>query len=116
VYRPYTKLDLPQQDIEALFVKRVESFEGQLRGCYPKYDTYPDSAKLALLDLAFNLGTSALRTEWPNLNTAIRGADWAAAAIHSRRPKARANRNSGTKALFEAAANEARASSQAATP
>lgn len=66
-YRPHTKLDLPDVDISALFRTRVDGFEANLKKLHKQYDDFPDDAKLALLDLVFNLGAGALETEWPKL-------------------------------------------------
>ena len=105
-YKEHTRLDLPAGEIDALFKRRVATFEQELRGYYPKYDAFPDKAKLAMLDMAFNLGSTGLKKSWPNLNKAIDALDWAAAAVHCIRPQAQARRNAGTVALFEAAAKE----------
>jgi GH24 family phage-related lysozyme (muramidase) len=105
-YKVHTLLDLPEMEIDALLARRVQSFENELRDCYPKYDTFPDSAKLALLDMAFNLGPAGLRTKWPRLNAAISICDWHAAALECTRPQAQQQRNENTKALFEVASSE----------
>jgi GH24 family phage-related lysozyme (muramidase) len=107
-YRPFTKVDLPNVKIEELFRSRVDEFVDQLKAAYPDFDTYPDGAKLALLDMAFNMGTGKLKslTEWPKLNAAIGKKDWATAAAQCNRPDANARRNSETKALFTSAAEE----------
>lgn len=105
LYRPFTKLDLPNVAIDNLFRDRVAGFQDELRRAYPDYDDYPDSVQLALLDMAFNMGTAALR-KWPRLNKAISEQDWEAAAADSTRPKANPARNAAIKALFEKAAEE----------
>ncbi len=84
---------------------RIEEFRGQLRRSYPKYDSYPDGAQLAMLDMAFNLGVGALKKKWPKLNEAIDKLDWAAAAERCERPDANAIRNVSVKALFKRAAS-----------
>ena len=103
-YRDFTALDLPEVQINVLFQKRIDEFRGQLRRAYPKYDSYPNGAQLALLDMAFNLGAGALKNKWPKLNQAIEKLDWAAAAENCVRPDANAIRNSSTVALFKGAA------------
>jgi GH24 family phage-related lysozyme (muramidase) len=99
-YRPFTNLDLPDVEVNRLFQKRVQEFQVQLGKVYPRYDSYPDPAQLAMLDMAFNLGTSALKNKWPKLNEAIEKQDWKTAADQSNRPDASAVRNAATKALF----------------
>lgn len=102
-YRQFTKLDMPNGEIDRLFRRRVDEFQGQLRRHYPKYDAFPSSAQLAILDMAFNLGSAALKKKWPKLNEAIDKEDWTAAAQNCTRPGANAVRNTGTVGLFEKA-------------
>lgn len=102
-YRQFTNLDMPNLEIDRLFRKRSDEFLVQLRSCYPKYDTFPIAARLAILDLAFNLGAAALKKKWPNLNDATEKQDWAAAAKNCLRPRANSARNTATVALFEKA-------------
>jgi GH24 family phage-related lysozyme (muramidase) len=103
-YEQFTALDLPDPEVDRLFQGRVEEFQTQLRREYPRYDSYPDGAQLALLDMAFNLGAGALKTKWPKLNQAIDSLDWGAAAGECERPEANPARNAAVKALFEGAA------------
>jgi GH24 family phage-related lysozyme (muramidase) len=103
-YRQFTKLDLPDAEIDRLFAQRVAGFQNELRSKYAAYDTFPDSAQLAMLDMAFNLGTFALKNKWPKLNAAIDSGDWSAAATECIRPEANAARNAATVALFQQAA------------
>jgi GH24 family phage-related lysozyme (muramidase) len=102
-YRQYTKTDLPDIAINLLFSDRVDQFQGALKAAYPKYESYPEGVQLALLDMAFNLGVSALKSpvKWPKLNTAIANEDWTAASVECYRPDANAIRNAKIKALFE---------------
>jgi GH24 family phage-related lysozyme (muramidase) len=108
-YRSFTALDLPGPQIDELFRRRVDEFQRDLHAAYPDFEGYPGAAQLAMLDMAFNLGTQGLKKVWPNLNKAIGNRDWATAAIESYRPQSSATRNAKVKALFERAATEARA-------
>jgi GH24 family phage-related lysozyme (muramidase) len=108
-YREFTKLDLPDVAINDLFRKRIDEFKKQLKASYPSFDDYPPAAQLAMLDMAFNLGTSGLRRKWPNLNAAIDKKDWADAAANCTRPDANAVRNTKTIVLFKRAAEQAAA-------
>ena len=105
-YKEFTRLDLPDLEVNLLFQSRIADFQNQLRRLYPKYDEYPAAAQLAILDMAFNMGAGGLKTKWPKLNKAIDGRNWADAAAQCERPGANAVRNSGTKALFMKAAEE----------
>jgi GH24 family phage-related lysozyme (muramidase) len=109
-YRQFTKLDLPSVDVDSLFRARVDEFVGQLKAAYPQFDSYPAGAKLALLDLVFNMGIGKLKshTEWPKLNAAIAKQDWITAASECNRPDANARRNAETKAYFIAASGESK--------
>lgn len=102
-YRQFTTLDLPEVEVNNLFQKRIQEFQLQLFRAYPRYDSYPAPAQLAMLDMAFNLGTGALKNRWPRLNDAIDQLDWKTAAEQCLRPTANAIRNAGTKGLFVSA-------------
>jgi len=108
-YRSFTALELPGPQVDELFRRRVDGFQQELHAAYPDFGRYPGSAQLAMLDMAFNLGTRGLKTAWPNLNRAIGVRDWATVAIESYRPQSSATRNAKVKALFARAAAEARA-------
>jgi GH24 family phage-related lysozyme (muramidase) len=105
-YRPFTKLDLPNVDIDVLFRARVDEFVGQLKKVYPAFDSFPPSAQLALLDMGFNLGTGGLQKKFPKMNAAIAKLDWAAAGTECNRPDVNQARNDATRALFTAAVAE----------
>lgn len=105
-YRQHTKLDLPTAEIDALLGKRIKEFENQLRVSFTEYDRYPEEAQLAILDMAFNLGTVGLTTKFPSLTAAIRKKDWKSCAPLSNRVGIGASRNEKTKELFLSAAEE----------
>lgn len=107
-YRAFTVLELPDGQVDELFRRRVEGFQRELQDSYPSFSSYPGSAQLAMLDMAFNLGTRGLKKTWPNLNRAIDARDWATAAIESYRPQSSPARNARTKGLFQKAAAEVR--------
>ncbi|MGH8056037.1 MAG: hypothetical protein ACREOH_02195, partial [Candidatus Entotheonellia bacterium] len=64
-YKPFTKLDMPEDAIDALLDQRIAEFEAALRGDFPDYDSYPDEAKLGLMDMVFNLGNSGSINKFP---------------------------------------------------
>ncbi len=51
---------LPQAVIDAKLLATLQSFEAQMRGFLGGYDSFPDPAKLALLDMIYNLGPAGL--------------------------------------------------------
>jgi GH24 family phage-related lysozyme (muramidase) len=79
-YYEYESLILAETDIDALLVSRLQAFEAQLRQEFPRYDTFPDPAKIALMDMAYSLGDAKLRTTYHHLDQAVFGQDWGAAA------------------------------------
>ncbi|MBW2647435.1 MAG: hypothetical protein JRE23_14925 [Deltaproteobacteria bacterium] len=106
-YKKHTKLDLPETEIDALFRAHVKDFKSQLRSKFSGFDTFPEEAQEALLDMAFNLGAHALKTKWPKLNQeGIDKKDWKAAAKHCNRPDVSLKRNNMVKELFEKAAEK----------
>jgi hypothetical protein len=108
-YEVYTSLDLPEPEVDVLFGQRIQAVEEELRSCYPAYDTFPNSGKLAVLDMVFSLGSHGLRANWPRLHTAISSGDWQAAALECARPDVAPLRNENTRALFQIASSELRA-------
>ena len=97
-------LELPEQTIEAKLRDALEGFEGYLRSHVHGYDGLPDAAKLALLDMIYNLGPGRLFAEYPRLIAAVEQGDWKAAAQASLRRGPSALRNLWTKQQFLAAA------------
>ena len=106
-YKQFTKLDLPEDAIDKLLDKRVDEFEAGLRGDFSDYDSYPDEAKLGLMDMVFNLGNTGLIHKFPTFTRAARTKDWRTCAQEYRRNGISAARNNMTKKLFEDAATAA---------
>lgn len=103
------KLTLPDPDIDLLFKKRVLEFDASLRSIFgAKYDTFPDPAREALLDMIFNLGKYGLLhfTEFIKLVQA-EDVDWAAAAPQSHRLKVGSRNKLVSDLLLQAAALKA---------
>lgn len=78
------------------------------------YPTWPDAAKVAILDMAFNLGPTKLLHTYPHLMNAATAGDWYRAAEESARnagEKGFERRNQWTAQMFASAAQlEAKAS------
>jgi GH24 family phage-related lysozyme (muramidase) len=113
-YKTFTRLDLPDSEIDSALTKKAKSFEKQIKTLYKDYDTYPDEAKLALIDLAYNLGFGGLK-KYQNMKKAIDAGKWDDAAKHSNRPDGRASRNKYVSDLLKAAGKKA-ASKAGKTP
>lgn len=103
-YRQFTKLDMPGPAIDALLDKRIEDFEKGLQRDFPQYDSYPDAAKLGLMDMVFNLGNKGVVNKFPTFTRAARSQDWATCARECRRVGISDHRNQMTRELFEEAA------------
>ena len=84
-YQSFTALHLSDEAMDALTDKHIDSFYKELKVIYVEFDSFPRNVKLALFDLIFNLGMTALRKKWPKLNGCIAGRDWVGAAENCRR-------------------------------
>ena len=104
LYKQHTKLELPDEEIWKLLERRVVGFERQLTEIFPKFPDFPETAQLALLDMAFNLGAGALGTRWPSLKQAVLAQNWLAAEQQCNRSTSSRARNEATRALFRKAA------------
>jgi len=92
---------LPDAEIDALLDRRIAEFEAGLRHDFDGFDSYPERARLGLLDMAFNLGNNGLVTKFPSFTAAARAGDWAKCAAECRRNGISATRNEEVKKLFE---------------
>ncbi|MDE3106395.1 MAG: hypothetical protein KGK08_14590, partial [Acidobacteriota bacterium] len=95
---------LSDASMRSLLLSDLITFERQLRNLYTGYDGYPDAAKMALLDMVYNLGAMKLRNEYPRMNAAVLAQDWATAAQQCNRQGINALRNQWTQQQFEEAA------------
>ncbi len=99
-YRRSGAPELPEAVIEAKLKDVLLGFERHLRAKLPVYDGLPDTAKLALLDMTYNLGPAKLFAQYTNLLQAIGKGDWAEAAQHCSRRGPAPARNSWTRDQF----------------
>lgn len=105
---------LAEKTIDERLGEVLEGFEGYLRAHIGGYDRLPDGAKLALLDMVYNLGPGRLFQEYPKLLAAIAKGDWATAAAASLRRGPGAARNAWTKEQFLGAAKRIAVQAEAA--
>jgi GH24 family phage-related lysozyme (muramidase) len=103
-YEQFTRLDLPDEEIDSYLEKRIEEFQNGLRGKFDDYDNYPEAAREGLLDMAFNLGVEGLVNKFPTFTAAAREGDWAKCAQECHRRNIGEERNETTKKLFDEAA------------
>ena len=93
-------LVLEKTEIDSLLRTVLTGFEGELRAKLTGYDGFPDSVKLALLDMAYNLGPMGLLQGYPTLIAAVEAGNWAKAAANCFRHGPGAARNLWTQRMF----------------
>lgn len=99
-YRRKDGLELQQMSIDTLLRSVLVGFEGELRKRVRGYDAMPDGVKMALLDMAYNLGPGGLLHGFPKLMSAVEAGAWAQAAALCQRRGPGAARNEWTRAMF----------------
>jgi GH24 family phage-related lysozyme (muramidase) len=102
-YKPFTQLDMTSAAIDALLNADIAGMETGLRANFRDYDSYPEPAQDALLDMAFNLGVHGLVEHFPHLKAAAEAKDWSTCAKQSHRNGISDARNQKTAALFQSA-------------
>lgn len=115
-YKPHTKLDLPQVDIDRLLNARIDEFLKLLKGKFPDFDDYPMDAQEALFDMAYNLGVAKLMREFTKFVKAVKDQDWETAAAQCKRGGISETRNRHTRELFEKAAKSVSSTAATASP
>lgn len=103
-YESVTSIRLSEQGIDDLLDQRIDEFESGLRQLFPGFDSYPDPARMGILDMAFNLGLNGLQTKFPTFTRCARNKDWNCCANQCRRTGIQESRNVETRQLFLAAA------------
>ncbi len=99
-YRVDNGLVLEKAEIDSLLRTVLEGFEGELREKISGYEKYPDSVKMALLDMAYNLGPIGFLHGYPTLIHAVEAGNWAKAAANCFRHGPGALRNQWTQKMF----------------
>ena len=111
-YKHATDLVLPEGCATDLATARLEKeFLPGLRRLFPGFDTYPQPAQRALVDMIYTLGEKGLARKFPTVVDACRAGRFDEAANHCHR-KAHGNehrnsdaRNDATRRLFIEASN-----------
>ena len=105
-------LELPADIAKREFNEAMRSSANELRRKFPDFDTLPNGAQRALLDMEFNMGIKfhdgsnkkLPGVGWPNLFEAVRTQDWRRAAEESHRKTegspGMVRRNENTKRKF----------------
>lgn len=105
-YAALTNCRLEKSDMKLEFHRRMGLVQNELRALFPSFDSFPEAAQVALRDMGYNLGTTALRNKWPHLRAAIPSHNWKACALECLRDGVPPARNLATHALFLEAAHE----------
>ena len=103
-YKQYTQLILPEATIDALLEQKIDEFSAGLQKELTGFDNYPEPAKEALLDMAFNLGLNGLINKFPRLVASAKNQDWNGCAAECHRNGIGDARNQLTESLFKQAA------------
>jgi GH24 family phage-related lysozyme (muramidase) len=99
-YRRKDGPELGKPEIDSLLLTVLKGFEGELRAHLTGYESYPDGVKMALLDMAYNLGPAGLLNGYPRLLKAVESGAWTQAAAVSFRHGPGATRNQWTRTMF----------------
>jgi GH24 family phage-related lysozyme (muramidase) len=103
-YRVAGSLELPEATIEQKLSAVLTGFETTLRVKLPGYDKLPDGVKMAVLDMAYNLGPTGLLEGYPRMIHALETGAWAQAAAECARGGINAARNAWTRQQMLSAA------------
>jgi GH24 family phage-related lysozyme (muramidase) len=99
-YRAAGSPELPQAVIDQKLSAVLAGFEATLRAGLAGYDGLPDGVKMALLDMAYNLGPEGLLKGYPRMLQAVETGNWALAAAECERHGIGAARNAWTSKQF----------------
>lgn len=105
-YAAHTALRLAPGADDALLDADLAEFERELRHYIPGFDTYPEPAQEAILDMAFG-GVGTLVGHFPHLVAAVRARNWAECAKQCHRTQVQESRNQAIAGLFLEAAQAA---------
>lgn len=106
-------LYLPDDARSQLFNNAYSGFLNALPGKFSGFDCFPPKAKVALMDMIYNLGATKFSLgSWPDLFSAVNQRDWDTAAEECHRLKIPEDRNTDTRNQFKEAAEMERESQQ----
>lgn len=105
-YLERTVLRLSDDAISSLLDRDLEEEVTLLAKAIAGFEKFPESAREALLDMAFQCGVYGLEHKFPRMMLAVGARDWNTCATECHRPDAQESRNAATVALFKQAATE----------
>jgi hypothetical protein len=103
-YRSPSSPTLAADTMTALLAAVTAANDAVLRRRLPGYDAFPTPAKLALLDMLYNLGEPKLFAEYPLLLAAVHNQHWLVASQQCHRTGPNPERNLWTRGQLLAAA------------
>lgn len=103
-YRSSASPVLLPDTVDSLLMNHVKYFDGRLRARFSAFDSFPDPAKLGLLDMIYNLGEKGLFNGFPHFMGCVDNQDWSGAAANCHRVGPGPDRNAWTRQQFLAAA------------
>lgn len=78
-------LVLRDADIDHLLLATLQGIDDTLEKTYTNFLAWPDSAKMGIMDMAFNLGATELRSGYPRFNAAAQVANFGVMAAECNR-------------------------------
>jgi GH24 family phage-related lysozyme (muramidase) len=99
-YRRSTSLLLADAAIDDKLRDTILNCVAELRVLFENFDTFPDPAKLGLIDMTFNLGMTKLRRGYPNFCGFVRQQMWKEASLRCHRTGPSDARNAWTMNQF----------------
>ena len=87
-------------DGDSLLLAKLDALDKGLAAGIPGFEALPDPLKMALLDMAFNLGLKGLLDGYPRMLAAVQAGDGATAAAECHRNGIGDERNTWTAAQF----------------
>ncbi len=110
LFENLTHIEILEPEAEKLSKEDMGMFLNILKkGSYfPDFGTYPITAKMGILDMAYTLGAFGTRTSYPRFTAAVRRRNWKLAAQHSHRPQVSGERDAIVRDWFKQAARQER--------
>lgn len=102
-YRSPDGLSLTDADMLSMLRSELGGIDAQLATMYTSYPKWPDPAKFAILDMAYNLGLRELRDGYPVFDRAANEEDWLTCSGQCHRNGPSFARNQWTAEQFSAA-------------
>ena len=90
-----------QATIDAQLQTELTALDAELAQGFTGYTAYPDAAKVALLDMGWNLGYGELYHGYPHMRAAVEAGQWAVAAQQCSREGIPPARNAWAAAQFQ---------------